>query len=439
MSRPDAETASHAHGKPSNGGDAGSKGDRPQQAPAGGASLRQLRSAEVDFAVTLLSLLQPYLDLRQGATAAGGSSAAGEQEVLAPTKGAEKGQKRRRAAADLAAASGGSGVHAGPAAWCAAAHAAGGLLDAVRTTGAYAPTEDVTGLQRAFLGEVAAAAVGSYRHLADGRVAEAEAGCDVEGAAASVVCAMLDLEHRALQAHAADLYSLVWAAASQHRGGSSSGSSAAAAPSADAPSAAARIVVGMVRAAGELRQLDTALTQLVEAAVAHCADSAAAAAAAQGGKPSTSKRKGARGEVGGGGAVPVPAAAWLLGDPAVLAAVRAAVGQAPPGQAPAIIGVVKHCLPALLRLADGLPTPSAPTAEALRPLSQLLAACLYGLRLDLTVSSPTAAAARRLLTDCLGPLLHVELAAAGGAGGVAGGAEGLRLLLLLRLYASVVR
>jgi len=65
----------------------------------------------------------------------------------------------------------------------------------------------------------------------------------------------------------------------------------------------------MVKAAAELRQLDAALLQLVEAAVAHCGRAQAAA----------------------GGPAAAAAAVWLLADPGVLAAVRLAVGDAPPG------------------------------------------------------------------------------------------------------------
>jgi hypothetical protein len=74
-------------------------------------------------------------------------------------------------------------------------------------------------------------------------------------------------------------------------------------------------------------------------------------------------------------------------------------------------------------------------AGALLPLSDFLCTVLDSLALDLTVSAPAAAAARRLLEADVAPRLAARLAATAGGGG--GG--GPLLLLLLRLYASIVR
>jgi len=99
---------------------------------------------------------------------------------------------------------------------------------------------------------------------------------------------------------------------------------------------------------------------------------------------------------------------------------------------------VGHCLPKLLLLAHpGGTEQRPPAADALQPLSELLAACLDGLRLDLTVSGTTAAAARQLLASRLGPPLLEQLGSGGAGGG--GVKEPQLLLLLMRLFASTIR
>ncbi|GBF87566.1 hypothetical protein Rsub_00277 [Raphidocelis subcapitata] len=438
----DADFAAAALGR--TGGEGSQPGGEKLAEGGGRGALAQLRSAEMDFATALLALLTPYLDPRGPRAPA----AADEAE------GASGGRKRRRGGSAQGGGGGAAAAPAGagagtpsPGAWCAAARGAAGVLEAARTTGAYAPTEDAGGRQRAFLGAVAGAVVGAYSQLAsggggggggaeDGSGGGGRGDDDVEGAAAAVVCAMLDLEHRALQAHAGDMYGLIWAVAAQERRRAAPALDAVAAAAAAAgPGAAARVVSGLVRAAGELRQLDTALAALARAAAAHAAGANGAGADA----------------------------ICVLAQGGVLAAVRAAVGEAPPGQAPALVAVVGSCLLALLALAA--PTAAAPPAErpkkprrgpeqaaasplggaaggeppaaaALAPLGELLAACLDGLRLGLTVSGPTAAAVRRLVEGPLGPALAAELEGSGGGGAAA---RPRLLRLLLRLYASAVR
>jgi hypothetical protein len=119
---------------------------------------------------------------------------------------------------------------------------------------------------------------------------------------------------------------------------------------------------------------------------------------------------------------------------------------------------VGGCLPALLSLAAPAAAPPAPPPErprkqqrrggeppagaeppaaaALAPLGELLAVCLDGLRLGLTVSGPTAAAVQRLIEGPLGPALAAELAAFGRDGAAA---RPRLLRFLLRLYASAIR
>lgn len=160
---------------------------------------------------------------------------------------------------------------------------------------------------------------------------------------------------RALHAHSHALYQLVWAAASAPHDQGASGD--------HGQQAAARVVAGMLRAASELRQLDAALTQLVEAAAAHCGAAAAPAGTAAGTAAAVAGPAAAVAAAGPGGgrlgvqgpssgraggqwehvraegrdratehAAGAAAAVSLLSRPGILLAVREVVGQAPPGE-----------------------------------------------------------------------------------------------------------
>lgn len=137
---------------------------------------------------------------------------------------------------------------------------------------------------------------------------------------------------RALQAHTAALYALVWAAAAAgspvggppHGAAGLDGAPSGAGAGAGAR-AAARVVVGMVRAASELRQLDATLSQLVSAAAGRClADANLPPGSQEGGTA--------------GGTACGAAAAGVLGDAEVLAGIEAAVADAPPGERRAALG-----------------------------------------------------------------------------------------------------
>ena len=169
------------------GGDGSHPGGEKQPEGGGRGALAQLRCAEMDFATALLSLLTPFLDPRAPPVPAAAAQ---------PGAGAKK---RRHSGSTQASSAGGGSREPSVSAWCAAACGAAGVLESARVTGAYAPTEDAGGVQRAFLGAVAGVVVGAYSHLADGSGGGGggDGGGDgIEGAAAAVVCAMLDLEHR---------------------------------------------------------------------------------------------------------------------------------------------------------------------------------------------------------------------------------------------------
>jgi hypothetical protein len=198
-----------------------------KQAQQAQAQQRQLRTAEMDWALSLLSLLVPFLELQpmRDASAPGDAGAGGEEGAADKWRTRKADRKRQRQnglGQDSIARAGGGGGGQGknapsqplrPAGWCAAARGTAGLLAAASATGAYAPTEDVGGRQRAVLARVAAATAGAYERLApppgaggedesggsgssSGDGGPATAGADLQGAAAAVVCAILDLEHR---------------------------------------------------------------------------------------------------------------------------------------------------------------------------------------------------------------------------------------------------
>ena len=122
--------------------------------------------------------------------------------------------------------------------WAAVAEGAAGLVAAIRLTGAYQPTEDKSGAHRQLLADLATAVLdrfqlGTPRHAADttasappagstaahGATASAAEG-ELQGvgdavAAAQVLGAVMDVEHRALQPQLPDLWALLWAAAAE--------------------------------------------------------------------------------------------------------------------------------------------------------------------------------------------------------------------------------
>ncbi|KAK9837520.1 hypothetical protein WJX81_008387 [Elliptochloris bilobata] len=300
------------------------------------------------------------------------------------------------------------------------------LVAALCTTGAYRPTEDASGAQRALLRRLADAALAPFGAATDApppaarpadmpaakraRKAAPEAhglahepvslapasapkagGRGVAGApgaaaaAARVAAAVMDAEPRALAARLDALWALLWAAAGDGGQGAA---------------VAAAVAARLVRAYAELRRLQELLVSL-------------AAALAAPGYP--------------------PAAARVAGSAELTAALRQAVHNLPPGQAPALVRWVAAELAQLARAGDGE-----------RVLGTLLATCLEASRVELTTAVAMAAAVQGLVQDALAAPLQRELLlvakrggkAAASVGGISAGSA--RLAALLRLYAAAL-
>lgn len=235
---------------------------------------------------------------------------------------------------------------------------------------------------------------------------------DITAAAAELACAMLDVEYRVLVPHMQLLLHLAWSAATED-GGSSSGGVAAA--------SACEVIVQLIEAHAELRQLDVLFTVMFTALP---------------GLQGSGAHDSARGDATAAAA----AASHLLGSPAVLAAVASAVAAAPKGQAPALVACVAGCLRTLLAscaapMAGQAAQSHSDVAELdLARLAAPLAAVLDALPVDLTTAAGVAAAAEGVVGCLAGAGSHALLAAAGGGSDRVG-----VLALVLLVYASAVR
>ncbi|GLC52394.1 hypothetical protein PLESTB_000624300 [Pleodorina starrii] len=466
---------------------------------AGAASQKALAAAEFNcMAVLSYILLQPPQPQAGGADAAAGRPAK-KRKLAAAAAAADT-----AAPAPAAPSYNGSG---GP--WRRLALAA--LLAAGRAIGAYQPTRDLTGAHCAVLAVIAdrllsavvpeamaaattavAAAAPSdaksdakdakaQRKAAAGRAAAtpttgggACASGGVAGDAAGVepygslrslstslaLCAVLDLDHRVLTPHLERVWSLLWSTAAGDCSPPTTttttvtGSAAVtsrpvgAAAAAAAAATAAAVLQRTLRAFSELRQLQALLESLGAAMRAVYSGGGSGAE----GLPVVTAEVAAQGGGCGGGDGGVVAA--LLVRPEVTAALRQAIGSAPSGQLPALVGWVATDFQAWCEVAPSATHGSvSASADLFLAAGALYDTLLAALRLDLATAMPVAKASVRLLEALAAPLLSsvrqyckarsAATAAAAEADGDAEAAAELRLrmarlAMLLRVYGSAV-
>ncbi|KAG2443643.1 hypothetical protein HXX76_001992 [Chlamydomonas incerta] len=487
------------------GAAAGAAGEDGESAPL---SHKALATAEFNCMAVLSYMLMMPPAVATAAAAAEAAAAVAPGGSAAAAADGGRAAKRRKlsaavAAAEVPAPAGGAAGQAdgAPAAAAAAAAAGAGVrrlaLGAVlasgRAAGAYRPTADVSGEQRAALAALtdsllqavrleaaAAAGVGSAEPAGGG-------GGGLALGSSLALVALLDLEHRVITPHLEDVWALLWrtattadsdgaAAAAASHGAAGATAAGAAGGLEAAAAAAAAVLQRCVRAFSELRQLGTLLESLgtalraltgggagAEAGVTGNVTVAAVVEQAQGKGKAKGKGKGAAGAVQASpGAAAAEAAALLIVRPEVVAAVRQAVAAAPTGQLSALVAWVASDVAAWGERAEAAVPAAGHAADALTALllasGRLYDGILSSVRLDLTTAAAVGGALRRLLGVAAPPLLRAvkDYARAVAAAGEQADAEmeavvekeaaaagvrlcTARLAALLRLYGSVVQ
>ncbi|KAK9917648.1 hypothetical protein WJX75_006796 [Coccomyxa subellipsoidea] len=275
-------------------------------------------------------------------------------------------------------------LKSGESAWPVLAEGAGMLVGTLKSAGVYRATEDVTGSHERLLGQLGTAVLLPFEALraseksspSNKRTSVSDGLVHKAVAATGVLGAIMDVEHRALHARLESMWEVLWTAASQttHAG------------LAEVKNAA-EVAGRLVRAYGELRQVELLLHSLTAAlsATTHTA-----------------------------------AASRVIDNDAFKAALHQTIYEAPPGQKPKIVAFAAAGVEKLLA-ADGAPT-----------LSVLLRGCLAGLRIDLTTSAAVAAALDLLISRSLATPLTDQLRRVAEAGGAH--VDRPRLAALLQLY-----
>jgi hypothetical protein len=250
-----ATAAAYSRGKARPAAHAAGAG--PRDALGGAGSCEALQDAEFNAMAALAGLMltaaAAATDAAPGAAPAACAPGADGAGTTRPSKKrkVEAGAAASGAAADAATAAGAPQRRAGglePAALLGLS----ALLAAGKDLGVYVPTRDVTGAHRAVLSAIADTVI---QHNCAGLGVAGAAPEDAQQqqqqpglsplASSAVLCALMDLDHRAVAEHLASLWGLLWATSAGHGG----------APGGVGVAAAAAVAQGMVRAFSELRQL----------------------------------------------------------------------------------------------------------------------------------------------------------------------------------------
>ncbi|EIE27622.1 hypothetical protein COCSUDRAFT_39238 [Coccomyxa subellipsoidea C-169] len=345
-------------------------------------------SADFDFFVLLLEPVLAGLESATQSSEADGNEEQQEGLSSKPAKKRRPPEQAKKAAQKRKLVDGMQFTHRSEeAAWPVLAEGAGMLVGILKSAGVYRATEDVTGSHKELLGRLGTAVLMPFQaadqsDLGKERAPASEILTQRAVAATGVLGAIMDVEHRALHARLETLWEVLWASASQatHTG-------------ARDVAKAAEVAGRLVRAYGELRQVELLLHSLAAAL---------------------------------GSSACAPAATRVIDSTAFKAALHQTIYEAPPGQKPKIVAFAAAGMKRLLAAEGGI----APA------LAVLLRGCLAGLRIDLTTAPAVASALELLISRSLAPPLTSELRMVTGTGGPA--VSRPRLAALLQLYALAI-